>query len=118
MNWQWSWFVFGFLGGIASEVARWQRILSGKRSPERPGLAYIVVSLLYAGIGAALAVLLAKNGIGAFYIGVSWPVLLSGANSYIQKSSAEVGIEHRGASRRISKWRAFNRALFGRKGDE
>jgi len=122
MDWQWSPFVLGFIGGIAPEIARWKNILSSEKDVKRPGLAYIIASLLYAGIGAILAVFLAKNEIGAFYIGVAWPILLSGADVYIRKLSSDITQllpkDDRGFGSAVSTWRLFNSSLFLRtKGD-
>lgn len=113
MSWRWSLFFLGFLGGIAPEIARWKNIVSIEGDSRRPGLAYIMISILYAGTGAILSIFLAKNEIGALYVGSAWPVLISASDAYIRKRfrvDSDQPIE-RGAQPMIPKWGHFNNFL-------
>jgi hypothetical protein len=84
MAWDWNMFLLGVVGALAPEVVR----LYGMRND--PNLFkwswfYVIVSLVFVSLGGFVAVLLpAKNPQGAFYAGISTPVLI---NTAVKKGS-------------------------------
>ena len=82
-------FVLGAVGALAPEIVR---LYSIRSNPEKFNWSvfYLVISLLFCGLGGLIAVILpATTYWGAFYVGVSSPVLV---NKILQKG-AEVNKE-------------------------
>ena len=79
-------FLLGAAGALAPEIIRlWTIAKAGKRMTW--SWSYIVVSILFAGLGGLVAFILpAENMNAAFYSGVATPVL---ANTAIKKAGGE-----------------------------
>jgi len=80
LQFSWECALVGFFGGTAAEVARWHKLLVRKRTRSlRISPFAVLLSLLYACVGAALSGTFASSFVAAFYFGASWPVVLSAA---------------------------------------
>ena len=79
MSWNWSMFLLGVVGAAAPEIVRLYDLRS---APYRFTWSwfYLIVSILFVALGGFVAVVLpANNPQGAFYAGISTPVLINTA---------------------------------------
>jgi hypothetical protein len=102
--------LLGALGALAPEIVRLYTI---RRSPEKFEWSsfYLIVSLLYAGLGGVLAIFLpATTAWGAIYVGASTPVLI---NSMIRTARNATKEELRGPGRRDMRYQKVDSYLNG-----
>lgn len=81
MDWNWIHFILGTCGATAPEIIRLYKIRVKKPDIECPSF-YLIISVLFITLGGLIATLLnAQNGTtnpwNAFYIGVTFPTIIS-----------------------------------------
>lgn len=77
MTWNWPFFWLGALGALAPEVIRLYRLATDKGTFTWTAL-YVVMSIVFAGIGGVIAVILpATSLLSAVYAGAAWPALVA-----------------------------------------
>lgn len=82
-----KYFVIGAVGGLAPEIVRLYEI-ARQGGQFRISTFYVVMSLIFAALAGLVALLLpSTNALGAFYAGISTPVLI---NTALKKGRAAV----------------------------
>lgn len=103
-------FIFGCLGALAPEIVR---LYALRDDPGRFTWSwfYIIVSILFAGLGGLVALgLPATNWYGAFYAGISTPVIITTAAKKIRNAPrSKKGVQL--AGQRMSRLDSFLNAL-------
>lgn len=114
IKWDWALSMLGCLGAFGSEFLRWRKIYQDKDTARiMKGISPWLWSLAYVVIGGVFSAVFAGNQTAAVYMGCSWPVFLSGADSYAKGRREEDPtdlIASRGSG--LNKFRAFNIILF------
>lgn len=94
MNLELQCFLAGAVGASAPEIVRIHTIVTGGKQGFTWSWSYLAASLIFAGLGGFIAVVLpSENWHAAFFTGVSTPVLI---NKIVEKSKTGRGRQHKG----------------------
>ena len=80
IDWSWWRFLLGSVGALAPEILRLYKIVTGTSSGNLPqfGPSYILISLLFIGLGGVMAVVWGENNaFKCVWVGLSLPVIIS-----------------------------------------
>jgi hypothetical protein len=109
MVWSWSIFLPGAVGALAPEIVKLYEIRS---DPSRFTFSwfYAIMSLLFVALGGFVALILpAANAQGAFYAGISTPVLITTVMKNASRSGRK--LKSIAASGPLSPFKSFVSAL-------